>query len=139
MARGLRGASRYENELANMLWDAGFAVVRAAASGRSTRRRQPDLMAALDGVVLVLEVKAAVSGGPVYLEKSRAAALREIAERAGGLALVAVRRRGRWLFYRLPECGDGGTRYCRVDSSDPLASGVEGLLAVLEDGPGGQG
>jgi len=87
-----RDATRLENELANMLWERGYAVVRGPSSGSGVRRRfQPDLVAMRDRVILVIEVKKAARGRPLYIPPGQAQGLRDFARRSGGVALVAAR------------------------------------------------
>lgn len=89
---GKRDATRFENELANLLWERGYAVVRGPSSGsRAQKRFQPDILAAKDGVVLVIEVKKARRGHPIYIPPHQAWGLRELERRSGGRAVVAVR------------------------------------------------
>ena len=84
--------TRLENELANLLWDMGYAVVRGPSSGAGVRHRyQPDLVAVKNGVVLVIEVKKARPGAAVYVPRHQVDGILEFARRAGGRAYVAVR------------------------------------------------
>ncbi len=93
-----------ERELANILWNKGFAVIRGPASGAGTRRRfQPDLVIIKSGKVAVIEVKR-TSELPVYIRPEQVLGLSEFAKRAGAQAFIAVRLKGRkWLFFRLDE------------------------------------
>jgi Holliday junction resolvase len=87
-----REATRLENELANILWERGFAVVRGPSSGSAARRRfQPDLIAAKDGTILIIEVKKAREGRPLYVPPHQVEGLRELERRSGGRAVVAVK------------------------------------------------
>ncbi|MCE4622086.1 MAG: Holliday junction resolvase [Desulfurococcales archaeon] len=98
-------ASRLENELANLLWSMGYAVVRGPSSGSGVRRRyQPDIVAIKNGVVLVIEVKKAREGKTVYIPERQVRGLKEFASRAKGLALIAVRIAGLgWRIHRLED------------------------------------
>ena len=93
--------ARAENELANILWEEGFAVIRGPSSGGGSRKRfQPDLVAIKDGNVVAIEVKARSDEGPVYLEAEQVVGLAEFARRAGGRAFIAFRARGgEWRFH----------------------------------------
>jgi len=109
-------ATRVENELANILWNMGYAVVRGPSSGSGTRKRfQPDLIAVKDKVILVFEVKIHSGGNePIYIPKRQVDGLKEFASRAGAQVYVAVRiRGGGWRFHKLstlPETRGGGVR-----------------------------
>jgi Holliday junction resolvase len=87
-----REATRLENELANILWERGFAVVRGPSSGSAARRRfQPDLIAAKDGAILIIEVKKGREGRPLYIPPHQVEGLRELERRSGGKAVIAVK------------------------------------------------
>jgi len=101
-----RKGTRAEAELARLLWERGFAVVRGPSSGSGVRRRfQPDIVAMLNGEILVIEVKTARSpNDTIYIESHKVIAMSEFAKRAGGTAFIAVRvRGGEWRFHRLDE------------------------------------
>ncbi len=103
MSKAKRKASRVENELATILWDLGYAVVRGPSSGGGVRRRfQPDLVAAKNNVILVFEVKTGKEGEPLYIESSQVLGIEDFARRAGGFAYIAVRLKGgEWRFHPL--------------------------------------
>ena len=46
-----------ERDLVNKLWDAGFAAMRAPASGGATKRPLPDVLAGNCKLYLAIEVK----------------------------------------------------------------------------------
>ena len=56
MARYAKGANA-EREMARILWDYGFAMVRAAGSGKSTLP-SPDMVAVKNGRIIAFECKA---------------------------------------------------------------------------------
>lgn len=93
---------RHERELAELLWEKGWAVVRGPASGAGVKRRfQPDLIAAKSNVIAVFEVKRVSDPSkPLYIEKSQVEGILEWARRAGGRAFIAVRIPGEgWRFH----------------------------------------
>ena len=100
-------AARLENELANMLWSLGYAVVRGPSSGSRVKKRyQPDLVAIKKGRILVIEVKKARRGKPLYIPSRQVKGLREFAERSGGLAVIAVKiPRSEWRIHELSGLG----------------------------------
>ncbi len=107
--------TRVENELANLLWEMGYAVVRGPSSGAGVRRRfQPDLVAIKAGKVLVFEVKTYRGGGPLYIPRHQVDGLKDFADRAGAHAFIAVRLHGGgWRLHRLedlPATRGGGAR-----------------------------
>ncbi len=109
--------ARAENELANVLWEEGFAVVRGPSSGGGSKRRfQPDLVAIKDGNVVAIEVKARSDEGPIYLEADQVVGLAEFARRAGGRAFVAFRfRGGEWRFHPVESLQPTGASF-RLES-----------------------
>ena len=115
-----RVATRLENELANLLWDRGYAVVRGPSSGSGARRRfQPDLIAARDGVILIIEVKRGHPGRPIYIPPRQVEGLLELEKRSGGRAVVAVKVPWEeWRFHLLSELPR--TQGGRAKIEDPL-------------------
>lgn len=100
-----------ERELAQILWDRGWAVIRGPASGAGVRKRfQPDIVAARNGLILVFEVKTVDQGKPVYLSRRKVENLVEWSRRAGGKPLIAVKilRKG-WRIYSIEELVDAGS------------------------------
>ncbi len=99
----------------------GYAVVRGPSSGSGVRRRyQPDLVAAKNGVVVVVEVKRGREGRRLYIPARQVEGLEEFARRAGGVAVVAVKlpRQGwRIHFLRdLPRTPGGSARVDRPEA-----------------------
>ena len=117
-------AAQAENELANLLWELGYAVVRGPSSGSGTRKRfQPDLIAVKDGRVLVIEVKTCDPESTVYVPRGQVDGLREFARRAGGMVFIALKIRGHgWRLHRLEDLES--TRGGGVKVRDPF-SGVK--------------
>ena len=99
-----RKGTRAEVELARLLWERGYAVVRGPSSGGGVRHRfQPDIVAMKNGVIFVIEVKTAKRPEePVYVEAHKVVGLEEFARRAGAMPLVGIRvKGGEWRFHRL--------------------------------------
>ena len=61
-----RKGDRRERELVNRLDEAGFAVMRAPASGSATHRDLPDVLAGHDGQCYAIQANAS-SGDPIHL------------------------------------------------------------------------
>jgi Holliday junction resolvase len=90
---------RRERELVNLLDEAGFAVMRAPASGSATTRELPDVLAGDGGVFYAIEAKSS-SGDPIYLTWEEVDALRFFADSFGAEALIAARfDREDWAFF----------------------------------------
>jgi len=87
-AKGVRA----ERQLANKLWQLGFAVMRGGSSGGGVRKRfVPDLVAMRNGRIIVLEVKYRSEEVPIPIERERLEKLLDFAKRAGGIAYIAVK------------------------------------------------
>ncbi len=87
--------------LARKLWEKGFAVLRAPASGAKARRlKYPDMVAMRNGVIIVLEIKTSERKGPIYVPREQVEKLLEFTRRAGGIAFIAVDYVGSGLGWR---------------------------------------
>lgn len=81
---------RRERELVILYDDAGYAVMRAPASGGGTKRHLPDLLVGRRGDFYAIEAKAS-GGEPIYIPMEEVAALLYFAENFGAKARIAVR------------------------------------------------
>jgi len=83
---------RAEHQLVRYLQKRGWAVMRAPASGRRSKRlKYPDVVAVKDGRTLIFEVKFRSRLGTVYLYEEQVEALRWWAKRSGGDAYIAIK------------------------------------------------
>ena len=126
---------RRERELVNRLHDAGFAVMRAPASGSSTDRELPDVLAGDGRVFYAVEAKSS-SGDPIYLRGEEVEALIYFARNFGAAPKIGVRfDREDWYFFHPGDLHvtDGGNY--RVKKETALADGetIEDLLTASED------
>lgn len=92
--------SSAERELFHKLWDEGFAVVRAAGSGRS-RMPSPDLIAGGRDGVFAVECKACKSINK-YVDKSEIEQLLKFSEIFNCSPVIAVKFNNKgWKYYDL--------------------------------------
>lgn len=120
-----RKGDRRERELVNQLDAAGFAVMRAPASGSATDRDLPDVLAGDDGRFYAIEAKSS-SGQPIYLSGEEVEALIFFAQNFGANARIAVRfDREDWYFFHPGDLyvTDGGNY--RVKKETALAEGTD--------------
>ncbi|HIP85916.1 MAG TPA: Holliday junction resolvase [Pyrodictium sp.] len=95
-----------ERDLARRLWQKGFAVIRAPASGAKTKHYvYPDLVAIWRGKILVFEVKRRTKLTTLYIDAKQVEKLREFCRRAGGEAFIAIKivDEKKWYFVPLTE------------------------------------
>ena len=114
---------RRERELVNLLDEAGFAVMRAPASGSATARELPDVLAGDGEVFYAIEAKSS-AGDPIYLTGEEVEALVYFARNFGAKPRVAVRfDREDWYFFHPSDLHvtDGGNY--RVKKERALADG----------------
>ncbi|HWQ18031.1 MAG TPA: Holliday junction resolvase Hjc [Sulfolobales archaeon] len=89
--RGRAGVQQ-ERDLALRLWEMGFAVIRAPASGAKAKRLlYPDLVAIRSGKIYAFEVKTRIKEEPIYIEKEQVEKLLEFIRRSGGKGYIAVK------------------------------------------------
>ncbi|WP_248895602.1 Holliday junction resolvase Hjc [Haloplanus halobius] len=120
-----RKGDRRERELVNKLDEAGFAVMRAPASGSATDRELPDVLAGDGEQFYAIEAKSS-AGDPIYLTGEEVEALIYFAQNFGASARIAVRfDREDWYFFHPDDCyvTDGGNY--RVKKETALADGTD--------------
>ncbi|AXR79724.1 Holliday junction resolvase, archaeal type [Natrarchaeobaculum sulfurireducens] len=116
---------RRERELVNALDDAGFAVMRAPASGSATDRELPDVLAGDGEVFYAIEAKSS-SGNPIYLTGEEVEALIYFANNFGAKPRIGVRfDREDWYFFHPGDLyvTDGGNY--RVKKETAIAEGTD--------------
>ncbi len=116
---------RRERELVNRLDEAGFAVMRAPASGSATDRELPDVLAGNGEGFYAIEAKSS-AGDPIYLTGEEVEALIYFARNFGARARIGVRfDREDWYFFHPGDLyvTDGGNY--RVKKETALADGVD--------------
>jgi len=120
-----RKGDRRERELVNELDAAGFAVMRAPASGSATERDLPDVLAGDGERFYAIEAKSS-AGDPIYLSGEEVESLIYFARNFGANARIAVRfDREDWYFFHPGDLHvtDGGNY--RVKKETALADGTD--------------
>ena len=120
-----RKGDRRERELVNELDAAGFAVMRAPASGSATERDLPDVLAGDGETFYAIEAKSS-AGDPIYLSGEEVESLIYFARNFGAKARIAVRfDREDWYFFHPGDLHvtDGGNY--RVKKETALAEGED--------------
>ncbi|MEM0021125.1 MAG: Holliday junction resolvase Hjc [Fervidicoccaceae archaeon] len=113
-----------ERDLVRKLWDMGYATIRAPASGAKAKKTyQPDIIAAKNNRILVIEVKTRRSSNAVYIEKHQVEKVLEWVKRAGsnaiGLIAVYFDRKQGWRLVPLDSATrmeSGGVKVTREDA-----------------------
>jgi len=136
-----RKGDRRERELVNVLDEAGFAVMRAPASGSATARELPDVLAGDGDVFYAIEAKSS-GGAPIYLDNEEVYALVHVfAQNFGATPRIAVRfDREDWHFFHPDDVHrtDGGNYRVKAERVEgDAAETVDDLLARGEDGDDG--
>jgi len=110
---------RRERELVNRLDEAGFAVMRAPASGSATERELPDVLAGDGASFYAIEAKSS-SGDPIYLTGEEVEALVYFARNFGAKPKIGVRfDREDWYFFHPADVHqtDGGNYRVKVETA----------------------
>ena len=116
---------RRERELVNRLDEAGFAVMRAPASGSATERELPDVLAGDGEDFYAIEAKSS-AGDPIYLDGEEVEALLFFSRNFGARPRIGVRfDREAWYFFHPADLytTDGGNY--RVKHETALAEGTD--------------
>lgn len=95
---------RYERKLVNALTENGWFAQRAAASGGGGDHELPDVIAAKDGRIEVIELKFS-SDPPVYVSESKVAGLEWLADHLSGTPRLCLRMSGDTSFYAVQPNG----------------------------------
>ena len=114
-----------ERELVNELDDAGFAVMRAPASGSATERELPDVLAGDGERFYAVEAKSS-AGDPIYLSGEEIEALVYFSRNFGAKPRVGARfDHEDWYFFHPGDLyeTDGGNY--RVKRETALADGTD--------------
>ena len=127
---------RRERELVNRLDDAGFAVMRAPASGSATGRDLPDVLAGNGSAFYAVEAKSS-AGDPIYLDGSEVESLIYFSRNFGAAPKVGVRfDREDWYFFHPAELHTTDAGNYRVKKEKALeGETIDDLMAA---GPGGE-
>ncbi|MFC7026748.1 Holliday junction resolvase Hjc [Halomicroarcula sp. GCM10025710] len=124
MANSNAKGDRRERELVNALDEAGFAVMRAPASGSATERA-PDVLTGDGETFYAIEAKSS-AGDPIYLTGEEVEALLFFARNFGAKPRIAVRfDREDWYFFHPGDLytTDGGNY--RVKKETALSEGID--------------
>lgn len=109
----------------NALDEAGFAVMRAPASGAATERELPDVLAGNGEEFYAIEAKSS-SGRPIYLEGEEVENLVYFARNFGAKPRIAVRfDREDWFFFHPGDLYTTDKGSYRVKKETALADGVD--------------
>jgi Holliday junction resolvase len=120
-----RKGDRRERELVNRLDEAGFAVMRAPASGSATARELPDVLAGNGDVFYAIEAKSS-AGDPIYLTGEEVEALVYFARNFGAKARIGVRfDREDWYFFHPGDLYTTDAGSYRVKRETALAEGED--------------
>ena len=125
MANSNAKGDRRERELVNALDEAGFAVMRAPASGSATERELPDVLSGDGETFYAIEAKSS-AGGPIYLTGEEVEALLFFARNFGAKPRIGVRfDREDWYFFHPADLytTDGGNY--RVKKEKALSDGTD--------------
>ncbi|MCI4396316.1 MAG: Holliday junction resolvase [Thermoprotei archaeon] len=117
-----------ERDLVRKLWDMGFATIRAPASGAKAKKTyQPDIIAAKNNRILVIEVKTRSSSDVVYIDQYQVEKVLEWVKRAGsnatGMIAVYFDRRQGWRFVPIESAvklDSGGVKITKEDADKGL-------------------
>ena len=125
MANPNAKGDRRERELVTALDEAGFAVMRAPASGSATERELPDVLAGDGETFYAIEAKSS-AGDPIYLSGEEVEALVYFARNFGAKPRIGVRfDREDWYFFHPGDLyrTDGGNY--RVKKQTALGEGTD--------------
>jgi Holliday junction resolvase len=125
MANSNAKGDRRERELVNDLDEAGFAVMRAPASGSATERELPDVLAGDGEVFYAIEAKSS-AGDPIYLDGEEVENLVYFARNFGAKPRIGVRfDREDWYFFHPADLYTTDAGSYRVKKETALSEGTD--------------
>ena len=114
-----------ERDLVNKLWDAGFAAMRAPASGGATKRPLPDVLAGNGKLYLAIEVKS-TRQDHIYIDNEKIKNLIEFSEIFGATAYVGAKFiRKPWRFIKLEDLHITRSGNYRVNTDLAFSEGLD--------------
>ena len=128
-----RKGDRRERELVNQLDDAGFAVMRAPASGSATERDLPDVLAGDGDTFYAIEAKSS-AGRPIYLTGEEIESLVYFAQNFGAKARIGIRfDRESWFFFHPSDLHvtDGGNYRVKKETALSAGEDFESCVGVV--------
>jgi len=94
----VKKGSREERDLVKLLWDNGFAAMRAPASGGATKKPLPDVIAGNGSIYLAIEVKT-TSRDRIYIDSRKMNGLKEFSDTFGARPYIGIKFKYRdWIF-----------------------------------------
>ena len=117
--------STEERDLVNRLWDAGFAAMRAPASGGATKRPLPDVLAGNGKLYLAIEVKS-TRQEHIYIDNEKIDNLIEFSKIFGATPYVGAKFiRKKWRFIKLDDLHVTRNGNYRVNVDLAFSKGLE--------------
>jgi Holliday junction resolvase len=114
-----------ERDLVNKLWEAGFAAMRAPASGGATKRPLPDVLAGNGKLYLAIEVKS-TRQEHIYIDNEKIKNLIEFSEIFGATPYVGAKFiRKPWRFIKLEDLHVTRTENYRVNTDLAFSKGLD--------------
>lgn len=125
MSSSHQKGSRTERELVQLLDEAGFAVMRAPASGSATDRDLPDVLAGNGDQFYAIEAKSS-GGDAIYLDGAEVESLIYFARNFGAKARIGVRfDNEKWYFFHPGDLHVTASGNYRVKREVAIADGTD--------------
>lgn len=114
-----------ERDLVNKLWDAGFAAMRAPASGGATKRPLPDVLAGNGKLYLAIEVKS-TRQDHIYIDNDKISNLKEFCSIFGATPYIGAKFiRKPWRFIKLDDLHITRSENYRVNTDLAFSKGLD--------------
>jgi len=114
-----------ERDLVKKFWDAGFAAMRAPASGGATKRPLPDVLAGNGDKYLAIEVKS-TRKEHIYIDNEKISNLIEFSDIFGAVPYVGAKFiRKPWRFIRINDLYVTRSNNYRVNIDLAYRKGLE--------------
>ncbi|MDR2873857.1 MAG: Holliday junction resolvase [Methanobrevibacter sp.] len=121
----VKKGSKEERDLVHLLWEKGFAAMRAPASGGATKKPLPDVLAGNSKKYLAIEVKT-TSKELIYVDSSQMDALIEFSKIFGAESYLGVKfKQTNWIFLKPNTITKTKSQNYKVEKKSVLEIGLD--------------
>jgi Holliday junction resolvase len=121
----VKKGSKEERDLVHLLWEKGFAAMRAPASGGATKKPLPDVLAGNSKKYLAIEVKT-TSKDLIYVDSSQIDGLFAFSEIFGAEPYLGVKfKQTSWIFLKPDSIAKTKSQNYKIEKKSVIEIGLD--------------